>query len=71
MKLYSGYLIGGVPFWQIENSGMTEEEAETFKEEVAIIDREGKSKVADMAEANLSGNGLLDKEKWNRTNQDN
>ena len=42
---------------------MTEEEAEAFKVEIARIGREGssnnRSKLAEMAEANTSGNGVM------------
>ena len=29
---YSDYLIEGVPVWQVENRGMTEEEGEAYKQ---------------------------------------
>lgn len=49
------------PPWVKENRGWTHEEAEAFKDDAVRIGR--RSKVADMATANLSGKGLLpDKE---------
>ena len=53
---YSDFLIDGIPKWEIENRGMTHEEAEAFKEEIARI---GRRKVADMTDANISGNGIM------------
>lgn len=62
-KPYSDYLVNGVPIWQIENRGWTHEEAEAFKEEIARLANggsgDGKSKGADMAEADISGNGIM------------
>jgi hypothetical protein len=52
------------PVWETENRGWTHEEAEKFKEEVARLGR-SKSKVADMAAANESGNGIV---KYNNSN---
>ena len=79
-KPYSDYLIEGIPIWQKENRGMTEEEAEAYKEEVARIGRgrdkgesngtcngNGKSKLAKMAEANLSGDGIMPSQRPNES----
>jgi hypothetical protein len=59
-RQYSDFLKDGVPIWQIEQRGMTEEEADAFKNEVEMQVKW--SKLADMAAANESGKGLLDKE---------
>lgn len=45
------------PSWVKENRGWTHEEAEAFKADVVAR----RNKLADMAAANESGNGLLDK----------
>ena len=59
-QTYSDFLLDGVPIWQIENRGMTHEEAEAFKEEVVRIGNgKSKSKLAEMAEANESGKGIM------------
>lgn len=47
------------PPWVRENMGWTHEQAEAFKDKVARIGN--RSKLADMAAANLSGCRLLDK----------
>ena len=48
------------PPWVKENRGWTHEEAEGFKEKVALLGKgRGKSKLADIAETNLSCSGIL------------
>jgi hypothetical protein len=59
-QTYSDFLLDGVPIWQIENRGMIHEEAEAFKEEVVRIGNgKSKGKLAEMAEANESGKGIM------------
>ena len=43
------------PAWPVG----TPEQAEAFKEEVAKIGEKGKSKLTNMAEADMSGNGVM------------
>lgn len=39
-KKYSDFLIDGVPIWEVEHRGMTEEEALAFKEEVESLGKD-------------------------------
>jgi hypothetical protein len=61
-KRYEDYFIDGKAIWDIERRGVKPEEVQAWKDE---YERQGKqqskSKLADMALANLAGNGLLDK----------
>ena len=60
---YSDFLVDGVPKWQIENRGMTEEEAEAFVRETERLKNDTttgtRSKFDAMVEANLSGKGVM------------
>jgi hypothetical protein len=47
-----------VPLWERENRGMTQEQAQAYKDEVERIGRTG-NKAADTAAVNLAGNGVL------------
>lgn len=58
---YSDFVVNGVPIWQIENRGKTVEEDQAYNREVERLnkDRNSKSKLDDVVEANLSGHGVM------------
>jgi hypothetical protein len=59
-RTYSDFLVDGIPLWQIENRGKTPEEDAAYKQEIEKLKEERKSsKLAEMAAANESGNGVM------------
>lgn len=58
-KPYSDNLVDGVPIWQKENRGWTQEEAEAYKLEIERLGKERESKLAEAVKDNISGSGIM------------